>query len=492
MTTPVPDSRAALAGRLGQPRPAVLAAALALALLAAACAPIPTLPQAQPELPPQALGLPDGGTSAPQSRWWQGYQDAQLDALIERALAQSPSLALARARVAKAEALVGHAEAADRPTFGLGVDAMRQRYPEHGLYPPPIAGSVRTTATVQLGLNYEWDFFGRHEAALQSALGTKRMAEAEAESARQGLATGLARGYMALARNLAQQDLARQQIALREQGLQLIRQRSQAGLDDAQALRQAEAPVPELQRQLLALQDQAALLRRQLAALSGQGPDALKDLQARLPAALAWQGEPTLDLLGRRPDLASARARVEATAQDVRAARALFYPSVNISAFAGFSSIGFDQLFKSGSHQLGVGPALRLPLFDTGRLRAQLRGSAAEQDAAVALYNATLLDAAREAADFYGSLRALQAQQQAQQQLLANAQAQLQLAHSREQAGLANQLLPLQARQQQLLQQRQMLDLQAQSLDTQILLIRALGGGLDAATGPNTDPARRG
>lgn len=456
---------------------------LALALMAGAslltaCAPVPVLPPPADTLSAAQLGLSEAPASSRlQSQWWTAYGDAQLNRLIEQALAQSPSLALARARVARAAAVVDKADANERPTVGLQVDASRQRFTENGIYPAPLGGSVRNLATAQLGLSYDWDFFGRHDAQLRAALGQQRAAQADAAAASLGLAHAISRGYVALARVQAQARLLAQQIQLSDQSRELVAQRARAGLDNQQAQRQAEAPLPDLRRQMLILEDQQALLRHQLAALCGQGPEALGALQAQLPALLDWQGGPSLDLLGRRPDLVAARERVEASAQDVRAARTQFYPSVNISAFAGFNAIGFDELFKSGSRQFGVGPALRLPLFETGHLRAQLKGSAAEQDAAVAAYNQVLLDAVREAADQLSTLQSLRQQAQAQAQLSANIDSQAALVRQRSEAGLVNRLALLQAQQSQLQQQRLQLDLQAQTLETQINLMRALGGG---------------
>jgi NodT family efflux transporter outer membrane factor (OMF) lipoprotein len=456
-----------------------LALALCVGLLAA-CAPIPQLPPPAATLAPASLGLAEAARSSAQALqpdWWQAFGDAQLNGLIEQALAQSPNLALARARVARAAAVVDNAEANDQPTIGLQADATRQRFTEHGIYPAPLGGSVRNIATVQLGLSYDWDFFGRHEAQLRAALGQHRAAQADAAAARLGLAHAVSRSYVALARVQAQARLLAQQIQLSEQSRELVVQRARAGLDNQQAQRQAEAPLPDLRRQQLMLEDQQSLLRHQLAALCGQGPEAQAGLQARLPMLLDWQQSPALDLLGRRPDLVAARERVEASMQDVRAARAQFYPSVNLSAFAGVNAIGFDQLFKTGSRQMGAGPALRLPLFETGHLRAQLKGSAAEQDAAVASYNQVLLEAVREAADQLGSLQSLRQQAQAQAQLAGNIDSQYALVRQRTEAGLGNRLGLLQAQQSQLQQQRLQLDLQAQTLETQINLMRALGGG---------------
>lgn len=454
---------------------------LLLAAALSACAVVPPHASQARLLTPAQSGLDaEARLPALTSAWWRGFQDPQLDALVERALAEAPSLALAQARMARAAAASEAAGASASANVGLGLDATRQRFTEHGLYPPPLAGSVRNSATLQAGLSYEFDFFGRHRAELDAALGRERAAAAEAAAARLLLTTQLTRSYLALARVLGQAQLLQAQLLDREQALALVRQRVAAGLDSAQELRGAEAPLPELRRQQLLLNEQAELLRHQLAALSAQPQAATATLAPALPAAelaLGESGALGVDLLGRRPDLVAARWRVEASVQDVALARSQFYPNISLTAFAGYSAIGLDRLLQSGSYQAGFGPSLRLPLFESGRLRAQLRGSVAEQDAAIASYNQALLDALRDAGDQLSSL-ASQAQQAAEQEaLLRNAQASLELATQRFEAGLATRLAVLNARQQVLQQRRQALELRARTLDSQVSLLRSLGGG---------------
>ena len=186
------------------------------------------------------------------------------------------------------------------------------------------------------------------------------------------------------------------------------------------------------------------------------------------------------DLLGRRADIAAARWRVEAATQDVDVARAQFYPNINLVAFAGYSSIGLDRLFDAGSQQWGVGPALRLPLFDGGRLRANLRGKVAELDGAIESYNAAVLDAVREVADQLASGQAIGRQQQSQRQAQASAESAYGIAVQRYDAGLGNLLQVLGAETAVLNQRRQGVDLAARALDNQVALMRALGGGYQA------------
>ncbi|HEY1399378.1 TolC family protein, partial [Roseateles sp.] len=224
----------------------VLAMGAALLMVLTACAPIPKLDQPGRPLDgaeAARLGLDDSQSPALDAAWWKTFRDPQLDALVDQAIANSPNLALARARIARAAAMTENAEAAKRPAAELEADATRQRITEHGIYPPPLAGSVQTLANIQAGLSYEFDFFGKHDAALQAALGQRRAAEADAAAARLSVSNAVAKAYVALARSQAQGRLLEQQKSLRDQSFDLVRQRSAAGLDNGQDLRVAEAPL---------------------------------------------------------------------------------------------------------------------------------------------------------------------------------------------------------------------------------------------------------
>ncbi|HEY4998347.1 MAG TPA: TolC family protein, partial [Usitatibacter sp.] len=182
------------------------------------------------------------------------------------------------------------------------------------------------------------------------------------------------------------------------------------------------------------------------------------------------------DLLGRRADVAAARWRVESAVSDVKVAKAQFYPNVNLAAFAGFSSIGLDQLVRAASAQYGAGPAIRLPIFDAGRLRANLRVKTADLDAAVESYNGALLEAVRDTADQIATFRSVERQRSEQSEARAASESAYDLATQRYRAGITNYLTVLTAETAVLNQRRQSTDLTARALDAQIELIRALGG----------------
>ena len=478
-----PSTLAAVAAHL-----AVSALALAAALFLTGCA--SHGPDHTPLAPttPEAAGLSahaPADTAAP-AQWWTALGDPQLDALIDQALKGNPTLAVGRARVEQAVALSQVREATSGPQATLVVDATRQRYSANGLVPAPIAGNTYNSGNVQATLSWSPDFFGQHAAELQAALGQARAAQADASAAANTLAAQLGRSYVALARWLAQRDVAARALAQREEQRGITQERVTAGLDSQVELTQAQAAVPDARTQIEALDEQITLARRQLAALSGKAPDALGTLTPRLTALTAGPVPNVLgaDLLGRRPDVVAARWRVEAATQDVNSARSAFYPNINIAAFIGLNSLGLSQLLNASSRQMGVTPALRLPIFDGGRLRAQLGGRQAELDASIAQYNGAVMDAVKEAGDAMASVQSLARQQTLQNDATASAEKAYQFAQQRYRAGLGNYLVVLSTETQVLAQRRLAVDLRARRLDTQVQLMKALGGGWTDDTAP--------
>ena len=420
-----------------------------------------------------------GGRSAIAAEWWRDFGDEQLNRLVDQALASSPSLKLVQARLARAQAVTEVANAAVLPQLNGQLDLTRQRYTALGAVPPPLAGSIRDSGTVQLGASWELDFFGKNRAALDAALGNALAAQADVQAARVLLASHVARTYFQLVRLDEQASVARRTLSQREETLKLVQDRVSAGLDTRLELRQSEGGLPEARLQLESLREQMALTRNALGALIGQSNLALEAIP-RAQQAIKSEAISAIipaDLLGRRADIAAARWRVEASLQDVVNAKTQFYPNINLVAFAGFSSIGLNRLLDSGSQQWGVGPALRLPIFDAGRLRAHLRGKTADLDAAVESYNVAVIEAVREVADQLTLAQGTSRQQTEQRAAQEAAEGAYEIARQRYQAGLGNYLNVLTAETSMLAQRRLAVDLSARALDTQVALIRALGGG---------------
>jgi NodT family efflux transporter outer membrane factor (OMF) lipoprotein len=421
----------------------------------------------------------DGATPWPAERWWSAYADATLDRLVDQALAGQPSLQVAQARLQQAQAAVGISEAARLPQVSGSLDMTDQRFTKNFIYPPPLAGAIEWNNTAQISASWELDLFGRERSALAASIGQLRAAQAETQAARMLLAGNVASSYFNLGRLVETRNVAQQSLQQREQVINLVRQRISGGLDTTVELRQAEGLIAQSRVEIEALDESIQRARHALAELTGQGPNALATLAPALAAVRSGAlpaGLPA-DLLGRRADLVAQRWRVEAALRDVDVARAQFYPNINLVAFVGLQSLGLNKFIQSGSQTYGVGPAVRLPIFEGGRLRANLGAKNAEADAAVAGYNGALLRALREVADELSSLQSLERQQVAQVQATAAADAAYDLALQRYQAGLGNFLTVLTAQTNVLAQQRASTDLKARHLASEAALARALGGG---------------
>jgi NodT family efflux transporter outer membrane factor (OMF) lipoprotein len=465
------------------------AVAAAMAALLAACA-------SPSGLAPQASMREAGSLAAqralqdtsvsdaawPATDWWKSFGDPQLDALIDEALASSPTLNIAAARTRKALAEADAAHSTLAPRIDANASSTRERFSEHGSAPPPIAGSTQTFNVLQASLSWEIDFWGKNRSAYEAAVGAARAADVDAHAARLALSTGIAQAYVGLERAYLQLDVAQATLAEREQIYALTRDRNAAGLDSRLELKQAESALPATREQIAQLNETIELQRNQIAALLGVGPDrglAIARPTAVAHANFALPSKLPAELIGRRPDVIADRWRIEAASKDIASAKAEFYPNVNLLAFVGLQAFGGGNLLSAASRTMGIGPAVTLPIFDAGRLRANLAGTDADYDIAVERYNQTLADAMRDVVDQVVSLRSLAEQRKQQEMALATAREAYDLALLRYREGLGNYLQVLSAEQPLLVQRSLDADLRARELALSVDLVRALGGGYE-------------
>jgi NodT family efflux transporter outer membrane factor (OMF) lipoprotein len=416
----------------------------------------------------------------PDSQWWTQFQDPQLNQLIAEGLAGSPTLRVAEARTRAALAQARVAQSARLPQVDAKGTATRERFPEQSVIPPPYGGSWDTLSELQAALSWEIDFWGKNRAAYQQALGEARAAELDTRAARLALSANIAHAYVQLERAYLQLDVAQATLKQREQIFKLTQDRNQAGVDSKLELRQAESALPAAREQIAQLQETIDLTRNQLAALLGKGPDRGQSIWRPAANALAAVEIPSRvpsELLGRRPDILAQRWRVEAAQHGIDNAKAQFYPNVNLTAFAGFQILGPGSLVTAGNREIGVGPAITLPLFDGGRRRGNLAARDSEYDVAVEQYNQSVADGLREVVDQLASFRSVDEQRAQQREGLATAQDAYDLATLRYREGVGNYLQVLTTETQLLSQRSLEADLRARSLDLSINLARALGGG---------------
>ncbi len=474
LTPLFPSARAAQhAGRL------LSLAPLLAALMLAGCASTGGVRPTAQTVGPAQLGLSSTSADFPKDNWWTGFHSPELDRLVTQALADNPSLQEAQARMRQAQAAVGVAQSSLEPQLGAAVNSTRQRFSENDIYPPPLGGGVYTENQALLQGSYTLDFFGRNRAQLQAAVGQARAAQAQAQAARVLLAANVAGAYINLARLTAQRAVLHKTLRQRQDIERLVSDRVRTGLETTLQQRQAQAEIPQIRLQLEQNAQSMEQARHALAALLGRGPGETQSLSPSLgtmPMPALPQTLPAA-LIGRRADVVAARWQVQSALAGVKAARAAFYPNISLTAFAGFTALGFSQFLTTGSRAYGVGPALTLPIFEGGKLRANLRGQAAAADAAIDQYNATLVNAVREVADAVSDRRSLQAQIVQQQKALSLAQDAFTLAQKRYGAGLGNYLNVLTTENAVLQLEQAGTDLKAQALVDDVALIRALGGG---------------
>ena len=487
------------------PLPAVLKRVAPLAVLClGACAALPVAGKSVPMLaaPPLAAERTLAGQGAhanvakwPAEDWWHALGDPQLAALVDEGLAGSPSVAMAAARYRNALGMAGQARGDTLPSLDVGAKAGYSAqsynigYPKEFLSLARLHG-LRANGELTGRLSFDPDLWGRNRAALAAATSEARAAALDLAEARLMLASGIASAYVDLARLEAEADLHRSLFEAAQAAQALMAQRLANGLENRGGLRLADANAAAASAELAAANQAIAVRRHQLAALLGAGPDrGLAITRPRLPTTLV-AGLPagiTTELVGRRPDIAAARARAEAAALRVKVARADFFPAINLGALVGVQSLGLANLVTGDSVFGNAGPAITLPLFRGGEIKGRYHSAKAGHEAALAQYDEAVVAAYQQVADAVTSRAALEQQLADSHRALAAAQEVLDITVLRYQGGLTTRLDAL-AREQELLQARiKSAELVTAVRSADIALIVALGGGFGAVVETASD-----
>ncbi|MDN5842430.1 MAG: efflux transporter outer membrane subunit [Alcaligenaceae bacterium] len=452
---------------------------LLLALTLSACAPIHPGPPEVQALDPHTIGLQDRAIQWPDTEWWTQYQDPQLDALIDQALAGNPSLDIAQARVRMANAAVRGARAVQWPQVNAQYSLTRQRYSENYIYPPPLGGSMNTDNSLQLRVDFDVDLWGKNRSLAAAAQSRALAAAAGLQQARNTLIAATTQSYFQLQNALAQAEAIESIVGKLREALSITRDRFRNGLGTQVDVDQADSAVSAAQVQLGQVRNNAELLRNQIAALTAVSPARGQKVMLRHGGPLPT-GVPEslpMELLGRRPDIVAARLQVEAAGSEIAAAKADFYPNINLSAFVGFMSLGMGELLHGGSKFYGIGPAISLPIFHGGALNAELEGRRGARDLAIAQYNQTILTAVHEVANAGTSIRNLKQQIRDQEASTKAITSAYDIALKRYKGGLGNFVQVLLAQNEVLKQTVQTADLHARAYILDAQLATALGGG---------------
>ncbi|EDX5783995.1 MdtP family multidrug efflux transporter outer membrane subunit [Salmonella enterica] len=409
----------------------------------------------------------------PQAQWWRQFNDPQLDAIIQQTLAGSHTLAEAKLREKRAQSQAELLEAGSQlQVAALGM-LNRQRASANGFLGPyaldaprlGMDGPYYTEATIGLFAGMDLDFWGVHRSAAVEL----------------SLTTGVAQLYYSMQASYQMLDLLQQTHDVVDYAIQAHQSKVTHGLEAKVPYHGARAQMLAVDKQIAAVKGQIKETRESLRALMGTEampdikPVSLPQVSTGIPSTLSYE------LLARRPDLQAMRWYVQASLNQVDAARALFYPSFDIKAFFGLDSIHLDNLFKNTSKQINFIPGLRLPLFDGGRLNANLASTRAASNILIERYNQSVLNAVRDVAingtrlQTLNDERAMQAQRvDAMRYTQSSAEAALK-------QGLGSRLQATEARLPVLSEQVSLLMLDTQRIIQSIQLIKSLGGGYQAA-----------
>jgi len=419
--------------------------------------------------------------------WWQLFNDPQLSALEEQVVISNQNVLAAEAQVRQARALVQEARAGYYPTVTAGASVTRS---QRGVAASSVGGgatgsSVQNSTAYSLPFDLSWeaDVWGRIRRTVEASRDSAQASEADLAAARLSAQADLAQDYFLLRVQDAQKDLLDATVAAFQKALDLTRNRYAGGVAAQADVLQAETQLKTAKAQAIDLAVQRAQLEHAIALLIGK-PASSFSLAARpftavfpsIPAGLPSQ------LLERRPDIASAERRMAAANAQIGVAQAAYYPSVSLSASAGLQAASLADWFTWPSRFWAIGPAISQSLFDGGLRRAQTEAARAAYDATVAGYRQTVLTGFQEVEDNLAALRILEAEAQAQEDAVQASQRSLAVTLNQYQGGIVSYINVTVAQSTELANRRTAVGILGRRLTSSVLLIKALGGGWNAAS----------
>ena len=450
-------------------------------------------PSAYKELTPEQLKVTDGWKVAqPQDEvirdnWWKVFNDPQLDALEEQVNISNQNIAAAAANFLSARALVKQARSHYYPTVTAAPSITNERQPVFGGF-PISAFQISSFNDFSLPFDASWqpDLWGRIRNTVRASQYGAQATAADLQNVRLTAQAEVAVDYYEIRTQDALKQLFDATVVAYKDSLDLTQLQFNAGIASDEAVAQAETQLETTEAQDTNLGIVRAQLEHAIALLVGQSASAFSlpegPLQANPPAVPF--GVPS-QLLERRPDIAAAeRLMAQANAQ-IGVATAAFYPNVTLSASAGLAATSITTWFTWSSRLWSVGPALAETLFDAGLRRATVEQFQATYDQTVAGYRETVLAAFQQVEDNLATLRILSQEELQQDQAVASAQRNLQVANDRYRAGIDPYLNVITAQTTLLTNQQAAVNLRREQMTAGVQLVEALGGGWDATRLPS-------
>ncbi|HEY1078210.1 MAG TPA: efflux transporter outer membrane subunit [Fontimonas sp.] len=452
--------------------------ALLLAAPLAACSLTPALPPPAVAVPAQWSVAEGAGVAEPAGVWWRAYGSAELDALIDSALAANHDLAAAVARIEQSRAAMRSARAALLPAAQLSASAGRDRRREEGV------NSYSDDNQAGVSISYELDLFGGNAATADAAaarLASRQFARDQVALVLQADVANAWFQHLALDERLA---IAHENLRAAEELLRLVTVRFDNGAVSALDVAQQRTTLLNIQAQIPALEQSRTETRNALAVLLGRVPQGFVVPAGTLDALVLPQiraGQPA-DLLLRRPDLRSAEAELLAANADIGAARAALLPSLELSASA--TALG---VFDGGTTTVaGIAASLAQTLFAGGRLRAQVALSEAARQELVENYAQAVLNGLQETENALSAVETGERRERLLEQAAEQAREAYRLASVRYESGAQDLLTVLDSLRSRLAADDSLVQARLARYVTSTDLVKALGGGWEAGLSGST------
>jgi len=438
----------------------------------------PNLEIETPELPDVSQTQNVGRISA---TWWKQFNDPQLDLLVDEALRSSDNLKLAVANVALARATLGLSTAERYPDIYAEASAYRQRTSAESL--SPFGGVIYNTFGLSATIGYEFDFWGKFKNAEEAAWSQLVASEADKETLRMSLISGVAELYITQIALVQKVRLLEETVDAYRQSYEYRQREYRHGVIDELTVEQSNALYESARVTLASTREAKALNESALALLIGYDPKRLFETSISapltLPAALSIPEGIDSHLLERRPDIRASEERLRAANATIGVAKADYFPAISLTGTLGVQSIDLENLLQSSARTWGVGPSLSVPLLDFGRVKSGVESAEAQKEAAQISYAKTVKNAFKEVYDALKRIEYTKAQIAANRNAVQALEKVLVLSEKRFDNGYGSYLDVLVAKRSLLNSRTALIDLDAAQITNQIVLYKALGGGWD-------------
>ena len=440
-------------------------------------------PELKPDVPVAGTwneAVPANGAGVSPT-WWTSFGSAELQSLVAEALAGSPDLAIASERVQQAEAQVRVAGASLFPVLNLSGGTSGGRTQRVG---GAGGATVNSSGDIGLSASYELDLWGRNRAGVRSAASSASAARFDRDTAQVTLVSGVATSYFDVLALRARLAIARDNLAIAQQVMDLVSARAKNGAASALDVSRQQATLLSQQAALVPLELQERQTLAALAVLVGRPPEGFGVTGTQIADLSVPEIDPGLpaELLLRRPDLASAEAQLAAANADVAAARAALLPSITLTGTAGLATSALTSLATGGTTAaIGIAASLLQPIFDGGRLRGQKAIAESRERELVDTYQKAILSAFADVEQALAGTSRLGQQEHLQAEVQTRARESLRLAEIRYRAGADDLLTVLDAQRTLFAAQDQLAQIELSRLQAAVSLYKALGGGWTTA-----------